>query len=278
MPMVADWKPGELYQILVYGTSKVGKTFGAYTFPRPIVMDFDKGIAVARNPDFVTKYGAVNFEYIQFTELNVKRGVPTAHNAFDDACKFFDAKMATGERDKFDTWVVDSGTTLSAHAQYKAIILMGQMKLSKTHEMALQQGLIIPKIQDYGSERSLVEQFVDMVLSSGKNVVLICHEKEVTDDDGNVLRIEPLLTGKSSEAVPLKFNEVYRLRARKVGPEYKRLLMTQTDGISKVGSRMGVPDGTEWNYPALKAEMDKIKAAMLAGVKVGIPQAAVASA
>jgi len=51
--------------------------------------------------------------------------------------------------------------------------------------------LLVPKIQDYGAERSLVEQFVDMVMSTTKNVVLICHEYEQTDDGGNVLGFSP---------------------------------------------------------------------------------------
>lgn len=271
MPWIEDWKPDEAYQVLVYGQSKTGKTWGALTFPRPVVMDFDRGAATARNPEFVKKYGLRKIFFETFLETNTSKGIPLTHNAFDDACKFFDEWMKpSGKwrgvevgRNQFDTWVIDSGTTLSEHAQYKAVIVMGGMKLSHTHSDAIKHGLLVPKIQDYGSERSLVEQFIDMVKSSGKNVVLICHEKEQTDDNGNVTAVVPLLTGKSTESVPLKFDEVYNLRVKKVGLNIVRYLQTTPDGIRKVGSRYGIPNESEWNWDTVQAELAKIKAAQL---------------
>jgi len=271
MPWIEEWKPDDAFQVLVYGQSKVGKTWGALTFPRPVVMDFDRGAATARNPEFVKAYGLRKIFFETFPETNVSRGIPLTHNAFDDACKYFDEWMKpTGKwrgvevgRNQFDTWVIDSGTTLSEHAQYKAVIVMGGMKLSKTHGEAIQHGLLIPKIQDYGSERSLVEQFIDMVKGSGKNVVLICHEKEQTDSNGNVTGIVPLLTGKSTESVPLKFDEVYNLRIKKVGPNNVRYLQTEADGLRKVGSRYGIPNESLWTWDTVQAELAKIKTSQL---------------
>lgn len=272
MPYLEDWQPTNPVQILVYGKSKVGKTWGAYTFPRPVVMDFDRGAATARNPEFVKQYGLRHIFFENFIEKNMKQGVPLSYEAWDNSCRFFDewmkpngrwsgsdGKMYEVGRDKFDTWVIDSGTTLSELAQYKAVILMGKMKLSHSHEIALKQGLLVPKIQDYGSERSLVEQFVDMVKSTDKNVVLICHEKEITDDNGNTVEIVPLLTGKSAETVPLKFDEVYNLRAKKRGAETVRLLQTEADALRKVGSRYGVPNESPWNWDSISTTLKSIK-------------------
>lgn len=273
MPLVQDWQPSDPVQILVYGKAKTGKSWGAFTFPRPVVFDFDHGVATARNPDFVAKYGHRWIFYETFAERNVKRGVPYSHNAFDDACRFFDEWMkpkglwkspSDGKtyevgKDQFETFIIDSGTTLSEFAQYKAVMVLGGMKLSKTHEQAVDTGLLVPKIQDYGSERSLVEQFVDMVKDSGKHVVLICHEKEVTNDAGSVTDIVPLLTGKSSETVPLKFDEVYNLRAVKKGPNIVRVLQTQPDGIRKVGTRYGMPNESEWSWDTVQTALKNIK-------------------
>ncbi len=269
MPYLNEWQPSDPVQILVYGQSKVGKTWGAYTFPRPVVMDFDRGAATARNPDFVKKYGLRRIFFENFAEMNMKKGVPVSHNAFDDACRFFDEWMKpkgkwktydTG-RDQFDTWVIDSGTTLSELAQYKAVVVLGQMKLSKSHEESMKHGVLVPKIQDYGSERSLVEQFVDMVKTSGKHVVLICHEKEQTDDSGSITGIVPLLTGKSAETVPLKFDEVYNLRVKKKGTETVRTLQTMADGLRKVGTRYGVPNDAEWSWDSIQSTLTAIKTA-----------------
>lgn len=279
MPYTYEWKPSDPIQLLVWGLSKVGKTWGALTFPRPVVYDFDRGIATALNREFVKRYGHPPIFYEQFIERGVsKNGIVSAHNAFDDACRFFDECMkpagrwkspSTGQtydvnRDMFDTIILDSGTTLSEVAQHKAVIVLGTLKLSKTFESAMKHGVVAPKVQDYGSERSLVEQFVDMVRSSGKNVVLICHEKELTTDEGVLVGRVPLLTGKSAELIPLKFDEVYRLSVRKHGLDTIRTLQTQPDGINKVGTRFGLPDGTEWNYSSIRTALDAIKAEQVA--------------
>jgi len=272
MPLVQDWEPSDPVQVLVYGQAKVGKSWGALTFPRPVVFDFDRGVATARNPDFIKKYGKRWIFYETFKENNMKRGIPLTANAFDDACRYFDEWMkpkgtwvSNGKkydvgRDEFDTFIIDSGTTLSEVAQYKAVVVLGGMKLSKAHEQSMSSGLLIPRIQDYGSERSLVEQFVDMIKDSGKNVVMLCHEKEMTNDNGVVTSIVPLLTGKSSEVIPLKFDEVYNLRIKKKGLEVVRYLQTEPDGLRKVGSRYGMPNESVWDWDTVQAALKSIKA------------------
>ena len=270
MPWLQDWKPTDPIQILVYGAAKTGKSWGALTAPRPVVFDFDRGIATARSLDFVKQFGHRQIFYEVFN-ASMSGAIPRNYEAFDSACKYFDEWMKPSGRwngvqvgrDMFDTFVIDSGTSLSELAQHKALIVLNSMKLSKAYEEAIKTGVVVPRIQDYGSERSLVEQFVDMVLGSGKNVILICHEKEVTTDTGAVTAIVPLLTGKSSEVIPMKFDEVFNLRIKKVGPDVKRYLQTQPDGIRKAGSRYGVPNESEWNWSAIQSTLTKIKAQMV---------------
>ena len=88
MPNSKNWKPGGPKRILLFGRYKAGKTFGALSFPRCNVLDFDRGIDVHRHPEFIKKYGLVEFEYEQFIERTKgKGGVVISHNAFDDACR-----------------------------------------------------------------------------------------------------------------------------------------------------------------------------------------------
>lgn len=271
MPPMQAWKPEEEIQILVYGRFKTGKTWGALTFPRPNVISFDKGMAVAHNPEWVREFGIEQYNSIVYEEFSErskdKAGVVQQHTAFDDACKYFDQWMKSeGKwpgftkvgREHFDTWVIDSGTTMSEYALNKAIVLLGSKQLgiaSQTHVQAMNTGLVYPKVQDYGSERSMVEQFIDMVKDSGKHVVFICHEKEITDKDGNILSIVPLLTGKGVDSVSLKFDEVYRLSMKRKGTEFVRAIQTQTDGISKCGTRYGVPDKSDWNWKSIQSAL-----------------------
>lgn len=260
MPNVRDWKHGDSFQALVYGRSGSGKTFGAGTFPRPLFMDFDRGIATLRNPAFVAKYGVRDITYEQFVETHTtKGGVVSQHEAFDKAFLFYERMMKDHSGD-FDTWVIDTATTLSEIALNKALIFMGQSKLSQTHAIAMTQGVVVPKIQDYGAERSLVEQFISMVKNSGKNTVVLCHEKELYEGDTVVGRV-PLLTGKGVEAVCLQFDEVYNLQTVKKGTETRRQVVTEAVGRNMAKSRLGIPTGTEWNWESIKSELDKISVA-----------------
>jgi hypothetical protein len=294
-PLVSEWQPSDPVQILVYGASKTGKTAGAITAPRPVVFDFDRGIATARGEWFINKYGMRWIFYETFHEKSMIKGVPLAHNAFDDACRFFDEWMKPSGRwqsltdgkkydvgrEQFDTWVIDSGTTLSEVAMTKAVMIMGKMGLSKTQAHGISEGIIIPKVQDYGSERSLVEQFIDMVKTSGKNLILLCHEKTLMKEDSDVVTaVVPMLTGQSAEKVPLKFDEVYNLRIKQVGSDeakvlgttMKRYLQTEADGLRKVGSRYGIPNESLWNWDTVQKALTKIKETQRSQTPAPLPQ------
>lgn len=271
MPTIAEWKPGEKFQCLVFGKYKIGKTAGAATFPRPNIMDFDNGIATVASKWWRERFkkDPSSIEYQQFTERSLDpRGVPLSHNAFDDACKYFDLWMKADKVDTFDTWVIDSGTTLIEAASTKAIVLLGGkdlgQQLSKTHEVAKRTGLVVPKMQDFGAERSMVEQFVGMVLDSGKNVVLIAHEKELTDDNGTPTAVVPLFTGQSVERIPLKFDEVYRVVTDNQMKDGKvterRVIQTKPIGLVRCGSRYNIPDRTEWTWDAIQSALNSNRA------------------
>ncbi len=263
MPSIKDWKPAEKTRILVFGSFKTGKTAGAATFPRPNFIEFDQGIATLASKWWKDKFGVKEILYESFKETKKNHmGVVTEPHAFDDASRYFDKYMKPDLRDTFDTWVIDSGSTLTEFSNNKAVYLLGgimQGVKSNTLAQGKQYGLIAPKQQDFGAERSMAEQFIQMVFDSDKHFVLICHEQIIQDDDGRVTAIGPMFTGKSRQNIPLKFDEVYRIKAQKVGTEMKRTLMTQSDGISQVGTRLGVPDGTEWTWDAIQKSLGQLK-------------------
>lgn len=269
MPVVQPWKPGALYKCLVFGMYKVGKTAGAGTFPRPNFIDCDRGVATLGSKWWRERWPdnpPAMFEQFKEQSIDKKTGVVIGHNAFDDACRYFDACMSPKavkwrstsdgqtyevSAEMFDTWVVDSLTTLSEFAMNKALVLLGDKAFSATSNTLSQaktHGMVFPKIQDYGSERSLVEQFIDMIRDSGKNVVILAHTKEITSSTGMVTDIVPLITGKGVQAISCKFDEIYQVRVKPEGTDRKRVLTTQSNGIIKVGTRYGLPNDTEWNY------------------------------
>jgi hypothetical protein len=240
MPTLGAKPPSKYLQALVYARSKVGKTFGAGSFPRPAFIDCDGGISALASEDFIKRYGwRPEIEYEQFKEKNLNtRGVPQSANAFDDACRYFDKLNGKEMRDKWDTLVVDTGTSLSAFALFKAIVLLGgtfKGVSSSTLSEALSHGLVFPKIQDYGSERSMVEQFIGMCYGLDKNFLFLCHEKELSDEKGNTTAITPLLTGKGVEAISALFDEVWNVRVKRQGPETIRYLNRLSDFLYVLG-------------------------------------------
>lgn len=281
MPTIGETRDRpQIIQAVIHGYAGTGKTFGAGSFPRPHFLDFDvTGHRTLSNPEFVARYGLARSNAIRYESFPEKNrnaaGVPMQHNAFDDATRYVDEWMKPGKIEQFDTWVIDSGTSLSEVSRNKAIILLGTTefhKLSKTHEQAVKHGMIFPKKQDYGAERSMLEQFIRKVRDTGKHVLFLCHSKDETNDAGNKIATVPILTGQSPEVVSAMFDNVWFLKVTKQGDSFKRTLITHTDGIIKAKSRDSLPDGTEFDYDAI------IKAITFAPASAGTLPATVAPA
>lgn len=263
MTSLSDYKRGDKIKALIFGKPKSGKTTGAATFPRSVIIECDpNGIAVLTKPELEARYGFAKsvVDYKQFKEADRNaRGVAITHNAFDDVCKYFDEWMAPAKQDSFDTLIIDSGTTLGDFAKNKAIILLGGKELSPkplshTFENAKRTGMIAPKLQDFGAERSLVEQFIDMVLEIDKHVLLLCHEKEEWEGDPpneKLVGVVPLLTGQSTQRIPGKFTEVWYLTKSPVGTGWSRVLQTTPDGKRNCSSALDVAEGTPFEYSAI---------------------------
>ena len=133
------------------------------------------------------------------------------------------------------------------------IQLAARLQLGQSHRF--------PKKQDYGAERSMAEQFINRLIASGKNLLVLCHEAEIWDDSPEATApkgYEPLLRGQSKAIVTAKFNEIYRLERKVVGPERFVVLRTKPTGETKIGSRLGIADETPWNWPAISAELTRI--------------------
>jgi hypothetical protein len=262
---LADYAQTDRIVALPFGKFKVGKTWGAATWPRPNFIQFDRaGLSTLLNPQFIEKHGFKSeLQFQEFWDKNKDhRGGVRAHNAFDDACRYFDDCMKPGKRDSFDTWVVDSGTTLSEAAMNKALVLMSTNNLgikSNTLSVGHNTGMIAPKQQDFGAERSMLEQFIQMIMDTDKHFLFLCHEKVLTAEDGTVTGIVPLLTGKSVEAVSIKFNDVWNVQRMKEGMEWKVVVKTQQTSVLKVGSRLGIPENTPFEYTAIKKVLDNLR-------------------
>lgn len=269
MPTIADLVPGMPFKGIIYGRVGIGKTLGAATFPRPLILDFDNGTNVLAGLEFKTAFPAVDLSAIQYERFpEGKRnqfGFVLEHKAFDAATLKLQEYLRPDKIDTFDTIIVDTATTLQEASLNKATYLLGQgsKPLSGTYSEASKSGLIAPKIQDMGAERSMMEQFIRLILATPKNVLVLAHEMEESDATGGNKWYRPMLRGQSKEIVPLYFDEMYRVRTELFGTDLVRTLTTRTgtvvDGAQiQCKSRLGIPNGTRWSWPAIRAELDKV--------------------
>lgn len=235
-----------------------GKTFLAGTFPRPNFLDFDQKIMVLRNPAFISQHGMKSVEYGQFLEKSYANP-NLAPNAYDDANKYFDLWMQPAKVNTFDTWVIDSGTSLSEVARRKGIYIVGSRKLSGSLASLITHGAPIMEQNDWGMERQLLEKFIRMVINSGKNVLINVHEKEVTNDAGFVTAIKPLFTGQSADIIPSIVPDVWVLDQVMKDNKLTRILTGSPYGKYRIRSELGLDQVIDPTYDKIVDRMKELQ-------------------
>ena len=173
----------EYLKIFGLGQYGTGKSVFASTFPTPgFVFDFDNRIKTYRGRDW---------DYETFT-LDAKGWV-----AFERCIRELAPEIAEG---KYKTVVLDSTTAMTDTAMERAMQL--DPKRSST-------GGPLWNVH-YQMVKNLMEGKLHQILSFPCHVIMLGHWKVTTDQaTGNILSVDPLLTGQLSEKVPGYFDEVY---------------------------------------------------------------------
>lgn len=257
-------------QAIIMSPPGKGKTSVAGTFPRPNFFDIDGKVEVCRNPRFIRKYGVRSILYEKFPEPAIAnpRIVPTAYAKL---CAYFEEWMSPGKRNQFDTWVIDSGTTLSLIARCQALMILGKLQRSSTLKKAQEAGMEAMEQQDWGAERSLVEKFIKQVLDTGKNVLLLVHEKEIVKN--GVTEIVPLFTGDSKTVIPAMFKDIWQLRPTMLENKPAIKLVASPIGYVQTRSELGLDEVVDPDYDKIITRLRSLQIDALSA-SGGIPAAA----
>lgn len=254
MPNLRDFQFDQngVIQAIIMSPPGKGKTSLAATFPRPNFWDFDGKVEVARNPRFLKKYGVRSILYEKFPEPAVAdpKKLPTA---YANACRYFDLWMSPGKREQWDTAVIDSGTTLSMVARCQALHILGKLQRTKTLAKAQEFGMEAMEQGDWGAERSLVEKFIKQLLDTGKNVLLLVHEKEIVKN--GVTEIVPLFTGDSKTVIPAMFKDVWHLRPGIQNNQIVTKLVAEPIGNYQIRSELGITEILDPDYDKIAAQI-----------------------
>ena len=147
--------------------------------------------------------------------------------------------------------------------KYKTVVLDSCTSLM---DIALQQSMQLdPKRSPTGGPiwnvhftmtKNLVEGVIKRILRYNCNVVILAHLKPEMDEDGNIVKYEPLLSGQLSVNVPGMFDEVYIADYVMKNQKANYIIRTAPHGKKKArsaikGKENRIPDVIPNNYKAL---------------------------
>ncbi len=149
--------------ILVYGQPGAGKSTIAVSAPGPVaVFDFDGGIQ------------RVNASHLADVEILVVKDWTEVGQA-----------LSSEEIAEFKTIVIDTAG--------KMLSFMDKFIIAGSRDRNLTRALTL---NEYGVRKTMFNNFVQQVLTMGKNLVFIAHDRE--EKDGEIKKIRPEIGGSSA--------------------------------------------------------------------------------
>lgn len=185
---------------ILYGEAGAGKTHLLRGFPKPmLVFDFDQ------------KYEPLaGVEGIDVVSYTVNASNP---NSYKEARKQFWQDWRTAVKGEYKTLVIDSLTNLDAILIRAFLLESGK---------AFDEQVTLPVYGDlkgfyqtlFNSSRSLVD----------KHFIVLAHEKFLTNDEGGIIGVRPLVTGSTKEEIAALFRDTWYLEYKKLGSKETRTL------------------------------------------------------
>lgn len=268
IPDKAKASPTESKRVMaaLMGRTGQGKTYGALTFPNPVVANFDDNLQAHEARIKKGEIQVIPFHDASFCDSLVKRTISTPS----------DPKCRPNKRDAFTKWLGEHGYKLEGD---QTLILDSWTTLQDAFD--LQQDLepfytAGGKVDDFafwGAKQDYSKEVLNILKSLKCNVVVTFHEQMVTDEGGKVVlnKVNPLMQGKFVNRLGLYFAEWYRCYfyakgtklpeamwkclnlTSEVTPEDIGIWQTKSDTIADCKSRMfGAPQFIKAHYNSIQ--------------------------
>lgn len=230
--------PLDKLQILLYGEPKTGKTVLAHSFPRPRTLDCDNGL---RSVIAAVRRGIIpmpkDWKYRTIIEEDYEaHGILKSARAIDEVTDTLDEWIK--ESDQWDTLIVDSLTSFNVFCINRALEINAALGQSQSKALSKKHRVTIMRKQDWGGAMSLFTDFITWVRSLDKNLILIAHVHETTDEEGRVRKTRPLLIGQLRQRLLKEFDEVWYSNKSGTADNTRFYTQTQGDGLIVAGSRL----------------------------------------
>jgi hypothetical protein len=233
-------KKATFLKLLQAGSSGVGKTCIASTFPRPIYYadTDDEGVkSLIPFYDYDDKK-LEGIDYDVYTDPNPK--APDAMNRLEQKLASFLAQPVF----PYKTIVIDHLTGLEDRVMNRVIFNTRQTK----------RVLGAANMQDYGLVIWQLEEFIQTLMAMPCHVVLNCHTQVIQTELTKDIIVQPLVAGKKlPNKLPIWFDEVYVL----VNQYGKRVWQLRPEGLISMAKTRILPKSTPTFIDASFEELAK---------------------
>ena len=215
---------------MIYGQKGCGKTaFAATAGDRTVFVFVGSGISgvkTLKSPWFKDTFGTNPFIEEIHEVLDEKR-MPVRATLFDQITRKVDWWL-DNRIDDWDTMVLDDIANTRKAAMFKGFEINAQAGLSKAWSNTEKYSIPMSGIQDFGTEMKvmqwLIESYVEIFESAGKNFLVLAHERytfsKSKNSKGDVIigdkdivdKIRPGFVGKTMpDDITANFDEVWHL-------------------------------------------------------------------
>lgn len=254
MPLSSVVHENNTPSILIVGDGGTEKTRFAAQTPKPLLLDFDKGLTSTRDlPPFYYR----TFKDVPWGSKSHSKDQglypwgtawPAWINYLNDTLwpaierdKTFQIKMENGESYDFLTLVVDSLTTLAA--QCMNYVLKESGKTPK-------DSITLP---EWGSQLRLMESVMEQLSAWPIRLVVTAHIKRDTNEQMATVEYLPLITGQLAGRIGIYFDEVYYTEVSGKDDSRKVKLRTEATGLYRQAkSRHNVPNMSPNNWKSIE--------------------------
>lgn len=233
--------------ILTVSAPGVGATFFAGTAgDRSVIFTDLNGIVTLRNPVFLKETNNAD----PYVEVILQDEDPEKALAYKDMINKINFWFDPKNIDLFDTIIFDDADFLNASAMNHAVMVNADTDKSKTKSKIGKYSFILPVIQDFGTQMSLVEAFIQKLASLcrvyGKNLIFNAHEKMLFRKDPRtkediLIKIAANFTGRAApEAISSYFDLVLRITRVGKGDSFVKKFQCHPDDIVSAKDRYSV--------------------------------------
>ena len=242
----SGYNPALAFALLLVGPPLTGKTNAAFTFPKPYVFDADDKMqnAIQRNP-------GKQFWYDR-AYVDEKGLVVPANQRWNHAIKCLDTAMKSPD---VETIIIDSLTQMNIFL-VDHILATGASKLVVAGEKVMD-------LQCWQPFQILMTRLIMTLKSSGKLVVMTCHEETEKDDVTGMYKTNPLIQGALKHKLAGMFTDVWHTETKAEFKDGKSItkyfVRTQPTARMAFGSSLGLPAEFTLTWEELEKVMPKGK-------------------